>query len=392
MGDDPSGDGEVRAAGEGPLPRLEGFEGASAAATLGMLASGSALVLLLVPGPGSDHVLLGYPVANPVRIVAGVGTVAFAASRRDLLDGPIGGIVGAIAGAVVLAADTAAMFDALTVWIQPAGLPVAGLVGAVAVGAGLAEATDVADERVWIVSAAIGSAIAFGLGGFLSAALIGALSASLVLEALGTRAIGVFYLATTIGTAIGFVVVALAIVRLTGRDRSFVDLTVPSLRHVGFAVLGIFILLVLNVGASALLNQLDAPFAQSQVEQAARDAPGAPTFLLWLVPLSWLAIAPAEELFFRNVVQKDLYGSLGRIPAVVAASGIFAGMHLPQYANADPAATAVSLSVVFLLALILGLSYERTDNLLVPILIHGTFNAIAFYGMYVRVTAGTAVG
>lgn len=381
-------DGGSRPAGEGVDRATEALVGA----TLGLLAAGGALVVLVAPGAGTDGVVLGYPVANPVRVVAGAGTVAFAASRRGLLDRRIGGAVGALSGGAVLVADFAAMSGAITVWAQPLGLPVAGLLGAVALGAGLADVRGLPDDRVWIVSRGLGSALAFGIAGFLLAVLIGSLFASVVLAWLDSGGTGLLYLATTVGTAVGFVVASLAVVRLTDRDLSFVDLSVPSLRHLGYVVLGIVALLVMNAGASILLSEISAPFAESQVEQAARDVDGEPTFLLWLVPLSWLAIAPGEELFFRNVVQKHLYGYLDRVAAVVAASGVFAAMHLPQYANADPVATVVSLAIVFALALILGLAYERTDNLLVPIAVHGTFNAVAFYSMYLRVTGGAGVG
>ena len=46
------------------------------------------------------------------------------------------------------------------------------------------------------------------------------------------------------------------------------------------------------------------------------------------------------------------------------------------------------LAVVFALSLALGWVYYRTENLVVPILVHGAFNAIQFAGLYVRMTGG----
>jgi membrane protease YdiL (CAAX protease family) len=43
---------------------------------------------------------------------------------------------------------------------------------------------------------------------------------------------------------------------------------------------------------------------------------------------------------------------------------------------------------VTVLSLVLGWVYYRTENLLVPIFVHGAFNAIQFAGLYVRLTGG----
>jgi hypothetical protein len=53
---------------------------------------------------------------------------------------------------------------------------------------------------------------------------------------------------------------------------------------------------------------------------------------------------------------------------------------------------AVSLSVVFVLSLVLGYSYARSENLVIPILIHGTYNALTFFAMYARVTGMVGTG
>ena len=116
-----------------------------------------------------------------------------------------------------------------------------------------------------------------------------------------------------------------------------------------------------------------------------------PIFLLALVPLSFLAIAPGEELVFRNIVQKYLYEAFSRRTAVLVASVAFAAVHFQQYASPNPVATLTTLCIVFSLSLVLGWTYYRTENLYVPIFVHGAFNAIQFAGLYVRLTGGPSV-
>jgi membrane protease YdiL (CAAX protease family) len=49
------------------------------------------------------------------------------------------------------------------------------------------------------------------------------------------------------------------------------------------------------------------------------------------------------------------------------------------------------LLLVFVLSTLLGLSYLKTENLLVPILIHGAFNAIQFLTLYIEITGNPVV-
>lgn len=55
---------------------------------------------------------------------------------------------------------------------------------------------------------------------------------------------------------------------------------------------------------------------------------------------------------------------------------IFAVVHVPAYYHPDPAVVASSIGVIFGGSLVFGWVYARTDNLVVPALVHGAFNAI----------------
>ncbi len=101
---------------------------------------------------------------------------------------------------------------------------------------------------------------------------------------------------------------------------------------------------------------------------------------VWFVAVLWLgtvAIAPlAEEAFFRGIMQTGIARLARRrglndvnVPrrwlGVVVAAVAFGLAHAAQW-HAVPALT--------LFGILLGLAYERTGALLVPVLIHGLFN------------------
>lgn len=106
-----------------------------------------------------------------------------------------------------------------------------------------------------------------------------------------------------------------------------------------------------------------------------------PEVLLLLVPASLLLIGPGEELLFRGVVQNRLSEALPAPVAIVLASLLFASIHFFSLSGA-PQARLVSISVLVLPTLVFGTMYELTDNIVVPALIHGTYNATLFSLLY----------
>ena len=186
---------------------------------------------------------------------------------------------------------------------------------------------------------------------------------------------------------VGFVLAGAIYLQYTGRGWSYVDLEVPSKRgwlYIGGGV-GAAILFYLLV--SALVTALELPAAENQiVEYIGGDS----RMVLIMILIVFFFNAPAEEFLFRNIVQKRLYAAFTRVQAVGIASGIFALVHLPVYLvlAESLAATTVSVSIVFGGAVIFGYLYARTDNLLVPIGAHATFNAIQFGLLYLAMEYG----
>lgn len=89
--------------------------------------------------------------------------------------------------------------------------------------------------------------------------------------------------------------------------------------------------------------------------------------------LAVAVLAPiAEEVFFRAFAYNIFRARLGVIWGIIISSVIFAGIHF------DPA----RLPTYFIIAAILAYSYERTKNLIVPIVIHVVNNLAVIISLY----------
>lgn len=109
-----------------------------------------------------------------------------------------------------------------------------------------------------------------------------------------------------------------------------------------------------------------------------------PELLLILVPLSILLVGPGEELLFRGVVQQLLRLRFGAIIGITIASVIFSVAHVGSLSGEGLFPTLVTY---VLLSVILGVSCEYSENLVVPSMIHGLFNAVQFLVIYLRATS-----
>jgi membrane protease YdiL (CAAX protease family) len=163
---------------------------------------------------------------------------------------------------------------------------------------------------------------------------------------------------------------------------SYLRISKPSLRDIGFAIAATVVLFGALALASAIIDQLGLTTTEHSVTQSAEENPAA---LLPLIPLSILITGPTEELLFRGVIQTRLRDALGT-PAggVVVAAAVFSLVHIPAYgltSGLGPA-LATTLVVLFVLGGLLGAAYEYTGNLLVPIIAHGVYNAVVFGSNY----------
>ena len=227
---------------------------------------------------------------------------------------------------------------------------------------------------------AIGAAGIVGI--FVYAILVGSIARGFVPGGLGQPLSTVL---STLASGAGTLTVVALYLALSDRDLAFLDLRAPGLRGLAYAGGGALAILGGNLAIGLAFQRYGVESASHSI---IRTAEADPTVLLVLLPLSYLIIAPGEELLYRNVIQKSLRESFSPVAAVVVASVIFAAVHLPAYSNPDQSllATVNTLVIIFVLAVILGSIYERTENVVVPILAHGTFNAVAFAVTYAQLT------
>jgi len=237
------------------------------------------------------------------------------------------------------------------------------------------------DETFWGKLKGVGIATGIGLLAFIVSSVVAVVPGFAARQFGQTLAIA----ALVVGSGVGLLLFAYGYLQYRAFDWSYVDIDWPDLQAIAVAVGGLVVLYLSAIAVSFTFQQLGLPTATSSIEELARQM-DRPVFLLALVPLSWLVIGPGEELVYRNVVQKYLYEYFSRRSAVVVASIVFAAVHFQQYADPNPVAMLSTLSVVFVLSIVLGYTYYRTENLIVPIFIHGTFNAIQFAALYAQLT------
>jgi membrane protease YdiL (CAAX protease family) len=96
----------------------------------------------------------------------------------------------------------------------------------------------------------------------------------------------------------------------------------------------------------------------------------------WVVIASVVLGAPiVEELVYRVFIQSAIVRVVGGVwPGVLITAAIFAGVH--RAGGAESAVPWVALAPIFVLGLAMGIAYERTKRVGVPIMMHIAFNAV----------------
>ncbi|WP_424004212.1 lysostaphin resistance A-like protein [Haloarcula salina] len=170
------------------------------------------------------------------------------------------------------------------------------------------------------------------------------------------------------------------------RERFGIGVDVPDLRDLGVSVLGygtaIGGLVVAAMIISAIVASTGVETGQNQAAEVGMENP---EVLLLLIPASFLLIGPGEELLFRGIVQGRIRERFGPISGIVTASVFFAGIHYFALTGGSASGNLVALGGLVIPSLVLGTAYEYTDNIVVPSLIHGAYNATLFSLLYVVV-------
>ena len=230
-------------------------------------------------------------------------------------------------------------------------------------------------EAVLLTILAIGVGNAFSIG--VSAGLA---AAGATLSPLGTVGVSVVSL-----QGIGMLGTALAYLSLRSRW-DLLRLGWPSIRGLGLVLLAFLAATVLNIVRTIMMSQFGL-IASTPVVGAGLDSGDAATALLVLTVVSFVVIAPIEELTFRGVIQGRLRDGYGPTTAIVVASVLFAGMHLPGLTGSLVGRVALTAGL-FAVSLVFGWLYERTGTLVAPWLAHGLYNASLFALLYALVVIG----
>ena len=229
---------------------------------------------------------------------------------------------------------------------------------------------------------ALGDAAGIGVAGLLAGLLLGFVAFLLLGSVLTFRRGSALTSAVSLlAQGGGLLAVGLAYLSMRDLPPSYLRVRRPSLRDVGWALAAIVGLFAVLGALTAVIRYFGLSAAEHSVAQAAEDNP---EMLLPLIPLQVLVVGPTEEFLYRGVVQTRLREAF-RAPTVVAlAALIFALVHVPAYAIGSglDASLATTLGVLFVLGTVLGAVYEHTENLVVPVVAHGIYNAVVFGQLY----------
>ncbi|QSG12436.1 Metal-dependent membrane protease, CAAX family [Halapricum desulfuricans] len=156
---------------------------------------------------------------------------------------------------------------------------------------------------------------------------------------------------------------------------SLIGARLPTLRDLGYVVGGFLALLVLNIVLSVIISVIGVDIAQNAVVGMGQENP---ELFLYLIPINLLLVGPGEELLFRGVVQRLFKRAYGVVPAILMASAFFGVAHFVATLGQGASGIATYLAVAAVLGVVLGTVYELTNNIVVPAVIHGVWNAMQF--------------
>ena len=190
------------------------------------------------------------------------------------------------------------------------------------------------------------------------------------------------YAASTLLQGSAFILVVAMYMRYANRP-DLLNIRRPSisnfeqnLRDLGLIVGGFILLLVTSQVAGIALQQFGLAPGTNRIVSAVRQDP---TLALYLIVLSFIATGPGEETLFRGGVQGILRGTFSPVTAVILSSALFGLAHVTAVVTGGSSSGVPGYVIsAFLLGLVLGSPYEYTDNLLIPVLIHGAYNALLF--------------
>jgi len=148
----------------------------------------------------------------------------------------------------------------------------------------------------------------------------------------------------------------------------------PTRRDAGLVLAGGVALFAFQYGALFALGEVGLTTGQNRAVVPDGDPV---TYYLVMVAVSLFVVGPVEEALFRGVVQGGLRRAFDAVPAILIASLVFGLVHLPSVSGSLGERWAY-VAVVVVLGAVLGALYEHTENVVVPGLAHGVYNAVIY--------------
>jgi membrane protease YdiL (CAAX protease family) len=185
---------------------------------------------------------------------------------------------------------------------------------------------------------------------------------------------------------VAFFGLSVAYLRARGLDPvEYVGVRVPDLEGWMYAAAGYVLAFV---AAFVMIFLVVFLFELTPAQNRAAELGGEdPRVFLVLIVLAFVLIGPGEELLFRGVIQSRLRETFSAPVAVALATAIFAAVHAPGLIG-PITGRLLTITMLFFPGLVFGITYELTDNIVVPSLIHGAYNATLFSLAYLSVAFG----
>lgn len=232
----------------------------------------------------------------------------------------------------------------------------------------------------------VGTSVGLTVAGFLTAVVVFGLG----IVTIGAAGIDLqqqpvlFAIAGIVLQGVGFGVAVLLYMAATD-NWDLIELRWPTLRDLAWSAGGLVALFAGYLAIVAVISFLNVTPAENSIVEAGQQNPG---LVPLLIPLAILVVGPSEELLFRGAIQGVLRRSYSAVPAIAIASGLFGVAHVFALLGGPLSGILVYISVTFVLGMILGAIYEKTENIVVPSLVHGVYNAILFTSLYFQVSGG----
>jgi membrane protease YdiL (CAAX protease family) len=229
---------------------------------------------------------------------------------------------------------------------------------------------------------AITHSILLVLGAFIVAGLFVSVGAGL-LDGAGVAAESpAAQLAETAMNFAGLLAVPLAYLAWR-EDWALVSADSPTVRDFVTIAVGAVVLIAFMNAAELVVTWLGFEPAENAAVETGRENP---ELFLYYLPVVLFLNSPAEELLFRGVVQGLLRRAYGVVPGILGAAAIFGLIHYSALVATGSAGAYIAIALGS--GIILGLLYEYTKNLLVPIVVHAIWNCLVYLLLYLETTGG----